>query len=294
LTAGTERGQESDPDIPPLPASVSPLAVEREPGEGEPALASPRLWPILFASGAIVIVSAVGLWVYGNWSGAELAGEVPLVLAEEGPEKVRPADEGGLEVPNQDVLIYGEIGGEAQPAGPETLMPEPETPLALPAPSSSEPGTGMIATAAETEESTITATTESQPIEDDVDIPSVAAPNLDAEPAAGADQVEAATPLLESPSEEQAPTQTAVDTGGYRIQLAAVKSESAAKAAWVKLSKEHVEQLNGMSLRVEEVDHGADGVLYRVQAGPVADRAAAQNLCAQLKSKAQPCLVVAP
>jgi cell division septation protein DedD len=294
LTAGTERGQVSDPDIPPLPASVPPLAVEREPDEDAAALASPRLWPILFASGAIAIVSAVGLWVYGNWSGTELAGEVPLLLAEEGAEKVRPAEEGGMEVPNQDVLIYDEIGGEAQPAGPETLMPEPETPLALPAPSVSEPGTGENATVAETVDSASMPALESQPIEDDVDIPSVAAPDLDAEPAAGADQVDAAPQSLESASENQAPTQTAAVTGAYRIQLAAVKSETAAKAAWVKLSKRHFEQLSGMSLRVEKVDRGADGVLYRVQAGPVADRAAAQDLCAQLKSKDQPCLVVAP
>jgi cell division septation protein DedD len=80
-------------------------------------------------------------------------------------------------------------------------------------------------------------------------------------------------------------------TGGPRIQLAAVKSEAAAKAEWAKLQKAHPALLGGLTLTVEKVDKGASGVFYRIQAGPLADRAAAKQLCADLKARSQDCIV---
>jgi len=42
------------------------------------------------------------------------------------------------------------------------------------------------------------------------------------------------------------------------------------------------------------VDLGEKGVFYRVQAGPLADAAAAERLCAELKERKQGCIVVKP
>ncbi|MGH6932682.1 MAG: SPOR domain-containing protein [Dongiaceae bacterium] len=301
LLAGIDLAHDHEPDIPPLPAGVPPLTIERGDNAAVPVLARSNLWPIMLATVAIVMVAGLGLWIYGSWAGRDETGEVPLLLAEEGPEKVRPAEEGGLEVPNQDVLIYDELAGQERAAEPETLLPEPETPLAPPMPAELVPPSEETATATTAEDGASAPTIENSQAEadeEDVDIPKIEAPSLEVEPAAGADTTETATPPAESPAESVEPelpsTQTAVLSGAFRIQLAAVKSEAAAKAAWTKLSKLHGDQLGGMSPRIEMVDRGADGVLYRVQAGPLADRAAAQDVCAQLKKKNQPCLVVAP
>jgi hypothetical protein len=61
--------------------------------------------------------------------------DVPIVRAELGPVKVRPASPGGLQVPDRDKLVYNRIqGGDAQNATPsvERLLPPPETPLPKP------------------------------------------------------------------------------------------------------------------------------------------------------------------
>ena len=90
------------------------------------------------------------------------------------------------------------------------------------------------------------------------------------------------------------PVQTATTTGAFRIQLAAVKTQEAAQAAWKKMMKTHPDVLKGLKLNVVKVDRGADGALFRVQGGPFADRAAAESACGKLKQKSQACLVVAP
>lgn len=290
LLAGMERASDLAPDIPPPPQVMPELTAERDHGVILPKLARSSPWPILLAGGAVVIVAGVGLWIYESWSGGDQPGEVPLILAEEGPEKVRPAEEGGMEVPNQDVLIYDEIGGEVRPAEPETLLPEPEAPLALPMPAEKELPSDETETTSTDDE----ALAEWSAVEEDVDIPMIAAPSPETEPAAGTEPAEPTVEPSEAVDDMQSAAQVAVVAGAYRVQLAAVKSEAAAKAAWNILSKLHRELLGGLSLRVEEVDRGADGVLYRVQAGPLADRALAQGVCAQLKIQNQPCLVVAP
>jgi cell division protein FtsN len=49
-----------------------------------------------------------------------------------------------------------------------------------------------------------------------------------------------------------------------------------------------------LTLNVVKVDRGANGTLYRVQAGPFADRATAAAACGKLKQKRQDCLVIGP
>lgn len=56
----------------------------------------------------------------------------PLVLAPQGPEKVKPDDPGGLRVDHQDKLILNEVpAGQVVDESVERLLPPPETPLPL-------------------------------------------------------------------------------------------------------------------------------------------------------------------
>ncbi len=58
------------------------------------------------------------------------------------------------------------------------------------------------------------------------------------------------------------------------------------------MRKRNADLLGGLTLTVERADLGEKGVFYRVQAGPVADEAAARKLCAALGERKQACLVV--
>lgn len=272
---------EIEPEIPPVPPETRSSAVRS-------AVAGPtgpriRLRYVAAAAVALVLIGGVSWFAFDRGSDAPAIDELPYVAAEAGPEKVRPESEGGLDVPNQDMQVYNELGGDAAPAQPEVLLPPPENPVAPPTPSVAE-----------------TATAEPPPAPDAGDIPVVAAPELTMEPAAGSDTTSApaeepAATSAEAAAPEQAaePAQTAATTGAFRIQLAAVKSSDAAKTAWTKLTKSHPDVLGGLKLNVAKVNR-AEGALYRIRAGMFADRAAAEAACAKLKQKNQDCLVVAP
>ena len=93
---------------------------------GGPSLGRAVLWAV-----AVAAVAAAAWGGFVLLRGAPALEDVPFFTAEEGPFKVRPADPGGAQIPNQDMLVLeGSIsagGGE----GLEVLLPRPEEPLPL-------------------------------------------------------------------------------------------------------------------------------------------------------------------
>ena len=101
-------------------------------------------------------------------------------------------------------------------------------------------------------------------------------------------------PAEKQPAQKQ-PTGAApaaeAPAGDWRIQLSALRSDDAARKEWTRLQKRYQDLLGELTLHVEKVDLGqGKGIFYRVQGGPL-DRNAAKEICAQLKSRQQGCLV---
>jgi hypothetical protein len=272
--------------------------------------------------GTAIVVVAGAFWLFTRGGGD--SADVPVISADMAPEKVKPADEGGLQVPNQNVQV---LDNTEQTAEGETVLPPPEQPVTPPeataeAPQPAEPPAvvdsnsatvvdDVPAVTAPEPEPTPTAeapaapapTAEAtQPAEAEPAVPVAAAPQPTPEPAVPA-QASAPEP---APTPEPAPepatpvaTQEAAVTpppapaavGNTRVQLAAVKSEDNAKSEWAKMQKAHPDLLGGLTLNIEKVDKGASGIFYRIQAGPLADRAAAKQLCTSLKGQGQDCIV---
>lgn len=276
-TADVAEEIDADPDIPPMPSAEWDIV---EPALTVASRRRARRWPVAAAL-AVVVAMGAGAWVvYDRVAVAPAAGELPYVTAEAGPEKIRPENEGGLDVPNQDIRIYNELNGMPDAVEPEVLLPPPETPMAPPSTAEAAPPAAPDAS----------------------DIPVVAAPELSMEPAAGTDAETAAatgagtaaeTDAAPAVEATEAPPRTAATTGSFRIQLAAVKDADAAKASWKKLTKAHPDVLGGLQLKLVKVERGGS-TLYRIQGGMLADRAAAEKACGKLKQKNQDCLVIAP
>jgi cell division septation protein DedD len=267
---------ESDPDIPPPPTATLRAAADAATARTSRSPRRLKPWPMATAAAAVIALGAVAWVVYGKTMVQPSGGEAPYVAADAGPEKIRPQQEGGMEVPNQDIRVYNELDRSPPAKESEVLLPGPEAPVAPPAAADSK----------------------SQTAPDAASIPSVPALPLDVAPAAGADskpQDAAAAPSDAKPAATtDQPVQTATTTGAFRIQLAAVKTSEAATAAWKKMTKTYPDVLKGLALNVVKVDRGSDGALFRVQGGPFADRTAAETACGKLKQKSQACLVVAP
>lgn len=197
------------------------------------------------------------------------------------------------------------------------VAPSPDVPLSeTPLPAMEENGTTTPAPAATTTEPTQTAeapaATETAPAQDTGSpnvitvapaatpepAPVVAAPAAQPEPVQTAQPEPAPAAQPEpQPAAQEAPTQEAAvtpvaPTGNTRVQLAAGKSEASVQQEWAALQKAHPTLLGGLTLHIQKVDKGSAGIFYRLQAGPLADKNAAKELCASLKQKGQDCIVV--
>jgi hypothetical protein len=251
-------------------------------------------WAILAAA----IVAAVGFgWV--SWSayrsgGADNGAIVPFLKADTEPTRIRPDNPGGMPIPNQDKAIYDELDPRHAPAkGVERLLPPPEAPVSRPAavaakePAADEDGKPSIPSLGEA----------GQPAAREVTAPKVKAAVEPEPPPAPPQSASAPSPFtkLEAPpapsksapksspqkqsasvSPSSPPAKSAA--GGVRVQLGAVGTEGAAHKEWERIRSANGDLLGSLSPAIVRADLGAKGVVYRIQAGPVASADAAADL----------------
>jgi hypothetical protein len=202
---------------------------------------------------------------------------VPLLKADDSPTKVRPDQPGGMDVPNQDKLIYDRLAPGGQIATPqiERLLPPAEAPVARPP----APGERQVTTAPSPN-----AVPAQPPIPVAPPAPSQAVPPTQA-PAA-----QAPRPAPTQQAAVAPPTTTApIPSGAARIQLGAVRSADAAQKEWARLQTANRDILGGLTMNVVTANLGERGIYYRIQAGPAADAA---DLCNKLKARNVGCIVV--
>ena len=129
---------EDGPETPSAPESPSPEPPQEptEPAVGEAAESGrPRLLPVWILLGAAALSG-------GAWAVTEHMGSGPppdeasvrLITASTEPWKVRPADPGGMEIPNQGTLIYETLATADPEEAPERVLPPPEEPMSPPQP----------------------------------------------------------------------------------------------------------------------------------------------------------------
>ncbi|MEQ8356944.1 MAG: SPOR domain-containing protein [Kiloniellaceae bacterium] len=269
------------------------------------------LVPVVTALAALLSFGAI-VWYAYSWGTGQMANEdLPVVSAQPIPEKVKPDQPGGMDVPHQGIAVLneGESGGETPPV--ERLLPPPETPAPpeplepalaqLTEPGAEEsipqaPEAPLIAEAPPADAVPSSELAQSDAVSDAASGAVVPIPK----PGEGEGQDQIAALLEQEPLETangepsqppSAPTQSAaLATGAVVLQLSSVKSEAAAGQEWARLQKAHPDQLGGRALALDSAEVKGT-TYYRVQTGPFPSRAAAADLCAQLKSRNQDCLV---
>jgi len=272
---------------------------------------------------ALLAVAALGVAarhiLFGEQAKTLNAG-APVVHADDRPVKTRPQDRGGMDVPNQDKLVYERMSGnaEGEPQA-ERLLPPPEQPQApqrkpaiKPAFSApNAPATGELPPAAAPAPAAPNATT----APNTPAVPAMTAPAMPAVPAAppAAPAKTAAAPpaapakavaappapLPQSsapaakPAAVKPPVAGAATTssaGGWLVQLAALTSEGDARNEWSRVRGANKDLLGELSSDIVRVDLGAKGIFWRLRAGPLAE-AEARTLCAALTKRSQGCIV---
>ncbi len=270
-------------DLHPTPSARRRQVVRSAKAAGRKAR-SPIL-PVLIGAGVLLFL-AVGIFVGYSWffAGGKNQ-ELPVVQAMDDPVKVKPENPGGMKVPYQDQLVLNQEGADGN-EGPvvERLLPPPEAPQ-LPA---REPETSAAVRAP----ASPPATSET--------VAAAASPVVEAPVPDQSEIVVMPTRPEQQPAQVPAPparTQTAEAVGAapakgsYVVQLGSFTSTAGSEQAWARLQKAHPELLGDMSLFVQKAQVN-ERTYFRVQAGPVPNRATALDMCAQLKARKQDCLVV--
>ena len=280
----------------------------------------------------LLVGAGAGAWArWGDQLRPASGDEIPMVRADAAPIKVKPDRPGGLDIPNRDKLVYDRLESLPPPPRAENLLPRPEAPLLPPSapagrPTAAAPGKTAEAKTPEPPKpakppKTIAAHNvpkieRPKPVRAAVvkkPVPPPAPPAIKFEfkvaaaaPAKSAPppappakktkpKVAAATPAKPVASASKSAAPAAGTAGnGYRVQLAAVRSNKDARREWTRLRTRHSDLLGRLRHSVVRADLGDKGIYYRLRAGPLENKAAARTLCGKLTKIKVGCLVVRP
>ncbi|MEM1086875.1 MAG: SPOR domain-containing protein [Pseudomonadota bacterium] len=255
---------------------------------------------ILFLALGVLLIFAGVIWNTYRQGIRPAGSALPVVTGPEQPYKRVAETPGGETVPDVDKGYYGLMEGQTQSVSIErshipnrpnirrsndTLAGGPETVPPVPA-------------------GTVT--------RDDVKIASATVQGLDPRETDAATNQGAQTaaindtaPLKLTPPREAAPSPMLdvpdpvsviesrfAKTGSFQVQLAALRSDSAARSAWANLKNKHDVLFSGASLDIQRADLGSRGVFYRLRIGKFETRNAANALCSDYKAVGGDCIVV--
>jgi len=253
------------------------------------------LWVVL-----VLVLAGGGWagWMYVQGQDAEdmaSTASVPMILAPKFELKEKPADPGGMKVPDRDKLVYDRMVGDQDTGGAgqvERLLPPPETPIeppkAMPKPlepvAQLAPKTEPVPAPPPAAPPAVKAQPEPQPA------PAPAQKPVEAKPA----PAPAPAPVASAPPTPSSAKATGKAGQGYLIQLSAVRNEANAKGEWTRLVKKHADVLGGLELVIQRADLGAKGVFYRVRGGWFANRGEAKAICDELAKRNVGCLLAKP
>jgi len=247
----------------------------------------PRRWPVMLLVAGVMVVfaGAVGFAYYAGTRHATLASapasasgspasapdtpaNVPLIRADTDPVKVKPEKAGGMNIPDKDDPLYAMKPGQS-PA--EHILPPPEVPQPRPvAPPPAPP----------------------PQVAQNMAPPGAFPPPLPAPPQVGP----RAAPALKSADAERkaADAEKPSAAGGppMKIQLASLRTPDEARDEWQRVKRDNSDLLGKFTAVAVRADLGDRGVWYRVEVGPVGDKAAALRLCKALKERDLGCQLV--
>jgi SPOR domain len=261
----------------------------------------------LLVVGSVIVVALFGSLLYYVYSQNQIGrsdggSTIPLITAPEGPTKIEPEDRGGLDVPDQDRLIFDRVTGQDSQIG-EDFQGSPEQPLERP---QSDPIAQLLqddtpppVTDAGIPNQTQPGQAQPSQAQPSQAQPGVIIPRQDvpvasaSEPAAGRNTGS----LVQNPIDPSSQTISEAETAsivGFRLQLGAFGTQGSAIAAWNIFKSQFPGVLGPLTFELQPVIRPDSPTLYRLRAGVISTRGAADDACNRLRASGQACFVVAP
>lgn len=278
----------------------------------------PPIVPLLIT--AIVMTGAMTIAWYSYNAGVKEGSEgaAPL-LKPSGPMKVAPASPGGLDIPHREKTVYNAIDGRGRDDTAERLLPPPERPMSIPPTRAARPPRAAQAKSpAPPVESQVRSADRMPGVRGAPGAPVRLRPRAlnapSASPATSKPPTPRKTPAsdnLKPPPEPPTlkkpprlqpraiakatpgPAKNAAAATAYRIQIGSVSSQTQARKYWTAQAAKHRDILGKLSMNLQQATIKGR-VFYRIQGGPLPNRAAASRLCDRLKRRQIGCILVPP
>lgn len=268
-----------------------------------------------------IFTIAIGIIGYSVWFFYPKTNEtsaLPVIRADINNVRVKPQQEGGMDIANQDSTIYNtfepESGATLQQKKVENLL---DTNSSTEAPISKEalfaglkpeitdteytPTSNQNDTHDTMEDIEITETFKQTPTEEGreeqadplktpapkTDTPSADTSNKASKPTKKLALAQPKAIVAKQPTNTPPPQQN----GSYYVQLASIQDKSKTAKAWSDLQDKYGSLLNSVNYRTQEINIADKGIFYRIQGGPLT-KEQAEKLCNDLKNNNGSCFVV--
>lgn len=258
------------------------------PGDGETARG-----PLILAlvAGVVLIFGAV-IWNTYKQGVRSEAGALPIIYADASPYKRAPDNPGGVTAPDQERRIYDQIDGSDRAVTTASAGAAAQN-----AASENDGGQGELLQGGPPIE---LRPGEETDLDEATGIPRAALPQVAA--LADLDNLPDTAPVAASaasvapkpePSLTLPSSKFAFNTSGdFLVQIAALRTQEAADAAWGGAVGANPGMFTGAEKRIQRADLGAKGVFYRLRVGAFAQRTEASEFCDALKARGETCIVV--
>jgi hypothetical protein len=224
----------------------------------------------------------------------ESGSDVPVLTAGPLPTREKPSDPGGMKVADIDPLSYD--SGRSPPRI-ENILPGPEKPLPQPVPDR-HAATGTAALTAANAVATAPLKSADQtgaPPQNAVPAQTMPAINPVTAAVAIPPPAASAQPSPKRPADRDEAKRKPMTqgVGGYRLQLASLRSSGDAREVEAKLKRSYGDVLGSVNFAIVPVNLGDRGFYYRVMAGPMSQNSAMQ-ICDALRDRGAACIVARP
>ena len=233
--------------------------------------------------------------------------EIATITASQEVVKEAPEQAGGMNIPDQDKLVYNRIRSDSVTTKVESLFPEPEKPvlpqiLAIEQNAPEEDFVSMNEVEAVDPLKSlpvppvrVDAGVPVAKVEEVVSLPQIEKPKL---PVPVKEEVVEQKPKKEVitlapvtlPESAKKVEKVPFQEGVWRVQLFASNNKEAVEKAWKRIEVTHSKLLSNMSYIIKKVDIKGKGAFYRLQVGQFPTREMADGLCSKLKAKKQDCI----
>lgn len=230
----------------------------------------------------VLVIALIGFFMFGE---SNQSSEVVTITATTEPVKVRPEQPGGMNIPDQDKLVYNRMRSNNVNTKVESLFPEPEQPVM--------PNILAIENNAPTADFVAMEEVKSfDPLTEESAVQSVQTPNVQsAQQPVVVPKVEEVPlkPVSQTPKTAKTTPKT---TSGevWTAQLMSSSNKQTVEKAWPKILANNKALLSNMSHQITKADIPGKGTFYRLRVGNFKTRDMANALCTKLKARKQDCI----